>query len=129
MRKKLILIFLSILTLTSCASSGSSAIQNVNADEFFKYVSSSNVTIIDVRTAEEFNQGHVRGAVNLSVESGQFEAELNSLDKSAQYALYCRSGRRATIAAEKMADAGFTTIVNLSSGGFVELANRGAPTE
>ena len=129
MRKKLILIFLSILTLTSCTSSGSSAIQNVNADEFLKYVSSSNVTIIDVRTEEEFNQGHVRGAVNLSVESGQFEAELSSLDKSAQYALYCRSGRRATIAAEKMADAGFTYIVNLSSGGFVELANRGAPTE
>jgi len=129
MRKKLISIFLSILTLTSCASSGSSAIQNVNAEEFLSTISSANVNIIDVRTAEEFNSGHVKGAVNLSVESGQFDAALSDLDKSAQYALYCRSGRRATIAAEKMADAGFTSIVNLSSGGFVELANRGAPTE
>ena len=129
MRKKLISIFLSILTLTSCASSGSSAIQNVNAEEFLSTISSANVNIIDVRTAEEFNSGHVKGAVNLSVESGQFDAALSDLDKSAQYALYCRSGRRATIAAEKMADAGFTSIVNLSSGGFAELANRGAPTE
>ena len=73
MRKKLISIFLSILTLTSCASSGSSAIQNVNAEEFLSTISSANVNIIDVRTAEEFNSGHVKGAVNLSVESGQFK--------------------------------------------------------
>lgn len=129
MKKKIIAILMTLVALTSCTSNGSSAIQNVNADEFLSTISSPNLTIIDVRTAEEFNQGHIKGAVNLSVESGQFEAELSRLDKSAQYALYCRSGRRATIAAKKMADAGFTSIVNLSSGGFVDLANIGAPTE
>jgi rhodanese-related sulfurtransferase len=77
--------------------------------------------VIDVRTAEEFVEGHVQGAVNFDVESGAFQAKLSSLDKSAGYALYCRSGRRSAIAAELMATAGFTEVRDL---GTLELAGQ-----
>ena len=69
--------------------------------------------VIDIRTAAEFAEGHVQGAINLDVESGAFQAKLSSLDKSVGYALYCRSGRRSAIAAELMATAGFTEVRDL----------------
>ena len=71
--------------------------------------------VIDVRTAAEFAEGHVQGAINLDVESGAFQAQLSSLDKSVGYALYCRSGRRSAIAAELMATAGFTEVRDLGA--------------
>ena len=69
--------------------------------------------VIDIRTAAEFAEGHVQGAINLDVESGAFQAKLSSLDRSMGYALYCRSGRRSAIAAELMATAGFTEVRDL----------------
>ena len=44
--------------------------------------------VLDVRTAAEFAEGHVQGAINLDVESEAFQAKLSSLDKSVGYALY-----------------------------------------
>jgi rhodanese-related sulfurtransferase len=69
--------------------------------------------VIDVRSASEFAEGHVQGAINLDVENGAFQAKFSSLDKSVGYALYCRSGRRSAIAAELMATAGFTEVRDL----------------
>ena len=102
---------------------------HVDAADFLSQISSGEVIVLDVRTPEEFNAGHLSGAVNLDVQSGQFETELSKLDKAATYAIYCRSGRRSTIAAEKMSNAGFTNIINFNQGGFAELAQAGAQTE
>ena len=85
--------------------------------------------IIDVRSFGEYSSGHLQGALNIDVESGGFEAGIANLDKTATYALYCRSGRRSTLAAERMAEAGFTNLFNFNSGGFAELADAGAATE
>jgi rhodanese-related sulfurtransferase len=71
--------------------------------------------LIDVRSATEFAEGHVQGAINLDIENGAFEAKLSSLDKSVGYTLYCRSGRRSAIAAELMATAGFTEVRDLGA--------------
>jgi rhodanese-related sulfurtransferase len=71
--------------------------------------------IIDVRTPEEFAQGHLDGAINLDVESGAFETGLADLDPSAAYAVYCRSGRRSAMAADVMAENGFTDVADLGS--------------
>lgn len=129
MKKKLIAIFVSLFALTSCSSGGSASISNVDATTFISTISDSSVQIIDVRSSGEFFSGHLAGALNIDVESGGFDAGIANLDKNATYAVYCRSGRRSTIAAGKMADAGFTNIVNFNQGGFAELAAAGAPTE
>jgi rhodanese-related sulfurtransferase len=75
----------------------------------------ADVIIIDVRTPEEFAQGHLDGAVNLDVEGGEFEAGLADLDPAAAYSVYCRSGRRSAIAADVMAQNGFTEVTDLGS--------------
>ena len=62
--------------------------------------------LVDVRTPEEFAEGHLEGAVNLPVESPAFGELITQLDPGVEYVVYCRSGRRSEIAAEQMVDIG-----------------------
>lgn len=77
--------------------------------------------IIDVRTVEEWNQGRIEGAVRIGIEAEDFTAQLNQLDKSDNYFVYCRSGNRAGQAIEIMRSIGFTG--ELVNGGSVEEAS------
>ena len=129
MKKKIITILVSLFALTSCSSEGSDSITNVDASTFISTISDPNIKVIDVRSLGEYSSGHLAGALNIDVESGGFDAGIANLDKTATYALYCRSGRRSTLAAERMAEAGFTNIINFNRGGFAELAAAGAATE
>jgi rhodanese-related sulfurtransferase len=74
-----------------------------------------DVIIIDVRTPEEYAEGHLAGAVNHNVEDGSLEAALADLDPDADYIVYCRSGRRSAIAVELMATMGFGSVTDLGA--------------
>jgi rhodanese-related sulfurtransferase len=123
-KKVISALFVSALVLTGCSSSDS-AITNLGATEFVAQSQAVDVVIVDVRTAAEFNEGHIVNALNIDVESMNFESDLAGLDKSVTYALYCRSGNRSSIAAGKMTDAGFTSILNAQVG-FIDLLGAGA---
>jgi len=124
MKKILIAISLFAVTLTGCSASSNSAVSNVSPKEFAEIISSQEVQVIDVRLPEEYQAGHLENAQLISVEASDFEQKISTLDKTKTYAVYCRSGRRSTIATEKMAELGFTNLVNLQ-GGFEDLANLG----
>lgn len=64
--------------------------------------------IIDVRTPEEFNDGHLEGAERIGVADSDFIQRIDQLDKSEDYYIYCRSGNRAGQAINAMRDLGFT---------------------
>jgi len=64
--------------------------------------------IIDVRTPEEFNDGHLQGAERIGIADSDFLQRIDQLDKSADYYIYCRSGNRAGQAINAMRDLGFT---------------------
>ena len=53
--------------------------------------------IIDVRTSEEYAEGHLSGARHLDILNGAFAAALTNLDPDHEYLLYCRSGNRSTV--------------------------------
>jgi len=72
-----------------------------------------NAVIIDVRTPAEFQAGHLDGARNIDVQGATFASDIASLPKDGAYAVYCRSGARASAAATAMTQAGFTNVVNL----------------
>ncbi len=129
MKKKLIAILISVFALSSCSSGGNASITNVDATTFISTITDPNIQVIDVRSIGEYSAGHLQGALNIDVESGGFDAGISNLDKTATYALYCRSGRRSTLAAERMSDAGFINVINFHQGGFAELAAAGAATE
>lgn len=70
---------------------------------------------IDVRTAEEYQSGHVIDAVNIPYEEiGARILEVTG-DKEAVIYLYCRSGRRAGVAQETLQQEGYTNVINLGS--------------
>lgn len=123
-----VLLLLSAITLSACAQSTTAGINNVDAQSFLAKIADSSVTVIDVRSAEEYAEGHLVNSMNINVESDQFSTQIASLDKEKEYALYCRSGRRSTLAAQQMASSGFTAITNYNQGGFTELAQLGAAT-
>ncbi len=73
-------------------------------------------TIVDVRTPQEYAQGHLPGAVNVDVSSPDFAARLATLDPRAPYAVYCHSGNRSGVAVATMAEQGFTNSYHLQGG-------------
>jgi rhodanese-related sulfurtransferase len=69
----------------------------------------SNVAaVIDVRTADEWNSGHLDGAVHMDIQAADFADQIATLDPAADYVVYCRSGNRAGQAIDYMKKMGFT---------------------
>ena len=78
---------------------------------------------IDVRSPEEFNEGHLQGAVNVPHEQIASQIARISPDKNAPVNLYCRSGRRAEVALQELKKLGYTNVTN--HGGYQDLLNKG----
>ena len=73
-------------------------------------------TIIDVRTPEEYEQGHIQGAQNIDVGAETFITEIQELSKSDTLLVYCRSGRRSLYASQVLVSFGFKKIYDLEGG-------------
>lgn len=83
--------------------------------------------ILDVRTPEEYADGHIEKALNLDYYSETFRDELDELDKGKTYLVYCRSGKRSRAAADIMEELGFGNGYNMR-GGIVQWQEDGLPT-
>ena len=70
------------------------------------------VLVLDVRTPEEFAAGHVPGAVNIPYD--QVGTRLSEIPKTEEVVLYCRTGRRAALAAETLSAAGYKKLAHLT---------------
>lgn len=115
-----------VLLTSACSSdSGAAVVEKVEATEAVQLIERGEHTVIDVRTPAEYASGHVDGAENLDVSAATFEKQVEGLDKSEEYIVYCQSGNRSAGAAEKMADLGFAEVVD--AGGILELETAGAP--
>lgn len=116
---------LGVVLLTGC-SNGSESAMNLDSVAFEAKTQEPGVVILDVRTKEEFEEGHIANAININVESDTFLSEIAKLDKSKTYAVYCRSGRRSADAVAKMSNEEFISLANLN-GGVIDWANAGLP--
>jgi rhodanese-related sulfurtransferase len=90
--------------------------QRVDPATFAAAVATPGVVTLDVRTPEEFTEGHIAGAANYNVEDPTFTALIATLDPNATYAVYCRSGNRSQVAVDQMVAAGITSIYELADG-------------
>ena len=88
---------------------------NLDVSQFAEKITDQNVIVLDVRTSAEFSQGRIAKSINIDVLSDYFIADIAGLDKDAQYAIYCRSGKRSVDAATAMDEIGFSTF-NLLGG-------------
>ena len=114
-KAKILLSFvLSIMLLSSCASSGGSVngyrqISMAEATEMMK--NEMGYIILDVRRADEYATGHIPSAINVANESIGTEEIPELPDKAQLILVYCRSGRRSKEASEKLVKLGYTNVV------------------
>ena len=118
--KKILTCLLAALGLTTaCGQQRSGAaenFENVEVAAFAELIADSNVVILDVRKADEFAEGHIKGAILIDqFQSDVIEQAKAKLPKDKTIAIYCRSGRRSANAAGKLADIGYKC-VNLKGG-------------
>ena len=111
--KGFIIVIFSTL-FTSCSSH--QGIESVTADEFENALYDGHVQLLDVRSADEYAQGHIANAENVDVQQSDFiEKAQAKLDHTNPVYVYCRSGKRSMLAAQKLVKAGFK-VVNLRDG-------------
>lgn len=118
--KKILTCLLAALGLTTaCGQQRSGAaenFENVEVAAFAELIADSNVVILDVRKADEFAEGHIKGAILIDQFQSDFVEQAQAkLPKGKTIAVYCRSGRRSANAAGKLADIGYKC-VNLKGG-------------
>jgi rhodanese-related sulfurtransferase len=83
--------------------------------------------IVDVRTSDEFNNGHLAGALNIDYYASDFKSNLDKLERAQEYLIYCRTGIRGAAAVGLMLELGFNRVHNLT-GGIVQWNAAGYPT-
>ena len=113
--KKLILILLAVMMLTACGhdkeNDQGAVYVNITAEEAKQIMDTEEgYIILDVRTKEEYDQGHIPGAIVISHEKITEKAEEVLTDKDQLILVYCRSGRRSKQAAEILVELGYTNI-------------------
>ena len=72
--------------------------------------------ILDVRTPQEYADGHIADAVNIDLNSGSFDTEIAKQDMNKTYLVYCRTGARSASASGIMIGLGFTHVKNMTGG-------------
>ena len=113
--KKLIFLLLAVMMLTACGqdkeNDQGAVYMNITAEKAKEIMDSEEgYIILDVRTQEEYDEGHIPGAIVISHEEIEEKAEDVLTDKNQLILVYCRSGRRSKIAAEALVELGYTNI-------------------
>ncbi len=109
--KKLILFLLAAVGFAVACTSKDN-IKTIAPAEFAQAIATdSNAVVLDVRTPEEFAEGHLQGAVLLDYKQAEsFAAGIAALDKGKTYYIHCRSGRRSHEAAVMMQNKGLKVV-------------------
>ncbi|MGZ4049945.1 MAG: rhodanese-like domain-containing protein [Bacteroidia bacterium] len=131
--KKLIFILLALVSVsykTNAQAKNSSVVTNLSAERFKAIIANEkNGMIIDLRTTDEItSKGFIKGAVQLDFLAKDAEKQIDKLDKTKTYYIYCASGGRSGDAAEYMEKHGFKRVYNLEKG-FSEWLQKGFPVE
>lgn len=105
-----------LLFVFSPAFAEDKTVKHVNASGAAALVDTNKVVIVDVRSADEFSEGHIKGAKNIDFRSSKFEAGLSALDKGSPVLVHCASGGRSTASLKIFAKLGFTNVTHLDDG-------------
>lgn len=116
----LIIILIIIMPATGCSrQTGMASYQTISSEEAKSMIDEmEDAVILDVRTREEFEQGHIEKAVLIPYTDIEDKIESIVPDKEATLLVYCRSGRRSAIAAGKLAEMGYVKVYDF--GGIID---------
>ena len=121
------ILFLAMLTLallpSGCSIAGEATtpvIDNISIEETYSLILSNegnpDLVILDVRTPEEFAEGHLANAINIDYKAECFDDDICQLDRDKIYIVYCLAGSRGEGARDVMAGLGFCEVHNITGG-------------
>ncbi|MFY0690039.1 MAG: rhodanese-like domain-containing protein [Cyclobacteriaceae bacterium] len=106
-----------LIVLFSCSSTtNQQGPQVLESDQFELQMKNEGVQLIDVRTPNEYNQGHLPNAILLDYSGGQLQKSLDKLDKDKPVMVYCAVGGRSGRAAKLLSESGFKVVYDLQGG-------------
>ena len=113
--RKIAVLLLAMIVLSACGqekeNDREAVYMNITAEEAKQIMDTEEgYIILDVRTQEEYDQGHIPGAILIPDTEIKAEAENVLTDKAQLILVYCRSGRRSKLAAEALVELGYTNI-------------------
>ena len=117
-------ILLVAFTIFSCSLINNESINQMNSDELIDFIELNDAILVDVRTEDEYNSGYIENSLNIDYFSNEFSVNADKLDKNTPIILYCRSGKRSSMSANKISKLGFKEIYNLE-GGILEWIEEG----
>ena len=101
------------LVMSKEAKNGKKAeYKKITSDEAKKMMETQKAIVVDVRTLEEYNEGHIPNAISVPLETIENEAETKLKNKDDLILVYCRSGRRSREAALKLIEKGYTNVID-----------------
>ena len=123
--KHLLIALLSLLPVFTFAAE---PVKHVDAEGAAKLIAEGKVTVLDVRTADEYKEGHLKDAKNIDVTENDFEAKLGALDKNKPVLVHCQAGGRSTRSLPTLEKLGFSEVYHLD-GGYGGWVKAGKPVE
>ena len=108
-------VFFSLLLVYSCQIFESNEINEIS-DIQFTEIQDTDYILVDVRTTEEYESGHIQDAVNFDFYSESFQNDILTLDKSSSIILYCRTQNRSTKTANYLKENGYKEITVIEGG-------------
>lgn len=116
MKFRIAFLALVVFSLTSCLKTKTDGVEVLNVEKFEQKMQTADVQLVDVRTPEEFAEGHLPNAINVNILGDNFDAEMAKFDKEKPVLVYCKSGGRSAKAASKLKVQGFKSISDLEGG-------------
>ena len=86
--------------------------KKITSDEAKNIMSTQNAIVVDVRSLEEYNEGHIPNAISVPLETIENEAETKLKNKDDLILVYCRSGRRSREATLRLIEKGYTNVID-----------------
>lgn len=116
-----------LLILFSCSSQEQGTIEKIDAEKLIE-LQTSGIEVIDVRTKNEYDQGHIPGVLLVDFLSSDFMQKMEARDKSVPIIIHCAVGGRSGKAASMLQNAGFKKVYDYS-GGFSDWKSKGLEIE
>ena len=121
-------LLISLISTLVHAQTSKPVVPKIDAEQFDKLRQKPGAVVLDVRTPQEFAQGHVPGAVNMDISDPTFRKKLETLDKSKTYLVHCAKGVRSNRAVNLMSSLGLGGLYDYHAG-FEDWKKQGKPVE
>lgn len=123
------LMFTLLIMIVSVGMMSAQTVKQLNSPEVNQLLKKTpKIVVLDVRTPEEFAQGHLKGAKNIDIRQPDFYSRVDKLDKNQTYLVYCRTNHRSGVAVEYMSQHGFQKLYQMMDG-FPGWAGNNLPAE